>query len=60
MPDPMQESGPDFLVVVGSGLGATCSTTVCDGCTALPTSSSVFAAVFLSCSAALLLKLLNM
>jgi hypothetical protein len=60
MPEPMQESGPDFLVAVGSGPDATCSTTAWDGCAVLPMSSSAFAAVFLSCSAALLLKLLNM
>src|SRR5215510_14117208 len=59
MPGPMRESGPDF-VVVGSGPDATCSTTVRDGCTGLPMSSSAFAAVFLSGSGALLLKLFNM
>src|SRR5215813_5200255 len=59
MPGPMRESGPDF-VVVGSGPDATCSTTVRDGCTVLPMSSSAFAAVFLSGSGALLLKLFNM
>src|SRR5215510_4348635 len=59
MPEPMRESGPDF-VVVGSGPDATCSTTVRDGCTVLPMSSSAFAAVFLSGSGALLLKLFNM
>jgi hypothetical protein len=59
MLEPMRESGPDF-VVVGSGPDATCSTTVRDGCTVLPRSSSAFAAVFLSGSGALLLKLFNM
>ena len=49
-----------FLIGVGSGPDATCSTTVGDACTVLPMSSSAFAAVFLSCSAALLLKLFNM
>ena len=39
----MRESGPDF-VVVGSGPDATCSTTVRDGCTVLPMSSSAFGA----------------
>src|SRR5215510_353762 len=57
MPEPMRESGPDF-VVVGSGPDATCSTTVRDA--VLPISSSAFAAVFLSGSGALLLKLFNM
>ena len=55
MPEPMRESGSDF-VVVSSGADATCSTTVRDGCTVLPMSSSAFAAVFLSGSGALLLK----
>src|SRR5262249_27233596 len=57
MPEPMRESGPDF-VVAGSGPDATCSTTVRDA--VLPISSSAFAAVFLSGSGALLLKLFNM
>src|SRR5215467_2092376 len=59
MPEPMRESGPDF-VVVGSGPDVTCSTTVRDRCTVLPMSSSAFAAVFSSDSGALLLKLFNM
>src|SRR5262249_27822523 len=59
MPGPLQQPGHDF-VVVGSGPDATCSTTVRDGCTVLPMSSSAFAAVFLSGSGALLLKLFNM
>jgi hypothetical protein len=59
MPEPMQELGPDF-VAVGSGLGATGSTTVRDGCTVFPVSSSAFAAALLSGSGALPLKLLNM
>jgi hypothetical protein len=60
MPAPMQESGPGFLVVVASALGATCSTVECAGCTVLAISSSPPAGVLLSCSAALPLKLLNM
>src|SRR5262249_45498266 len=60
MSEPMQEVGPGFLVAIGSGSDATCSTSVSDCCTVLPTSSSAFAAGFLSCSAALFLKLLNM
>src|SRR6516162_7285013 len=59
MPEPMRESGPDF-VVVGSGPDATCSTTVRGGCSVFPMGSSAFAAVFLSGSGALLLKLFNM
>src|SRR5215471_10571441 len=57
MPEPMRESGPDF-VVAGSGPDATCSTTVRDA--VLPISSSALAAVFLSGSGALPLKLFNM
>src|SRR5262249_39964928 len=38
MSEPMQESGPDFLV--GSDLGTACSTIVRGGCSTLPTSRS--------------------
>src|SRR6266403_5414862 len=58
MPEPMRESGPDF-VVVGSDSDATCSTTARDSSTVLLKSSSAFVAVFLSGSGALLLKLFN-
>src|SRR5262249_23355590 len=57
--EPMRESGPDF-VVVGSDPDATCSIAARDRSTVLLRSSSAFAAVFLSGSGALLLKLFNM
>src|SRR5215472_6675189 len=54
-----QEIGSAHLAV-GSGPDATCSTSACDSSTVLSMSASAFAAVLLSCSAALLLKLPNM